>query len=93
MKVTRSWLIAVVGWAYFLTAIFLYVYLNVSWVNTFDVLLGFAAALVLSVWYVADRIRYRDSSRPRGKSGWVIGPYGVFRRRQDAEFRPRNLPK
>ncbi len=80
MKIKPGWWIACAWWIYFITAMFLYGYLKVSWVNTLDLLLGFAALLVLSVWYIVDRIRYRDPSRPR-KCGWVIGSYGDFRRR------------
>jgi hypothetical protein len=71
MKVKASWLIACAWswWVYFITAVFLYAYLKVSWVNTFDLLLGLAVLLVLSVWYVPDRIRYRDSSQPQNLTG------------------------
>ena len=71
MRVKRSgliWLIVFACWAYLLTAVFLYVYVQVAWVKAFDLFLALALTLAFSVWYLADR--YREPSRPR-KLGWL----------------------
>lgn len=81
MKITRSWLLPIALWAYFITAYVLYAYFNIAWVNTFDLLLGLVLTLAFSVWYVIDRFKYRDPSKPR-KPGWYIDSYGNFRRRR-----------
>ena len=80
MKIKRSWLLPIALWAYFITAYVLYAYFNMAWVNTFDLLLGLVLTLAFSVWYVVDRFKYRDPSKPR-KPGWYIDSYGNFRRR------------
>lgn len=79
MKIKRSWLLAIALWAYFIIAYVLYAYFNMTWVNTFDLLLGVFLTLAFSVWYVIDRFRHRDPSKPR-KPGWYIDSYGNFRR-------------
>lgn len=90
-KFQRGWLWAVATWAYLIAAIILYVYFDVAWVNTFDVLFGTAALIVLSIWYVTDRIRYSDPSRRR-TSSWAIGPYGMVYRRHPKQCPPENEP-
>ena len=80
MKIKRNWLLPIALWAYFITAYVLYAYFNMAWVNTFDLLLGLVLTLAFSVWYVIDRFKYRDPSKPR-KPGWYIDSYGNFRRR------------
>ena len=91
MKVKRTWLLAAVCWAYFITAVALYDYLHLARVNTFDFLLGVVVTLVLSAWYVTNRIRYRDRARPK-KSGWVIGPYVNLRYRDEPRTPPITEP-
>lgn len=72
MKIKRSWLLPIVLWAYFITAYILYAYSNMAWVNTFDLLLGLVLTLAFSVWYVVDRFRYRDPSKPEQQAGMLI---------------------
>jgi hypothetical protein len=72
----RGWILAIAWWLYILTGVFLYVHFGFTWVNTVDVLLTFALLIAFSVWYVIERIR----SGP-GKSCWVIGWMGVYRRK------------
>jgi hypothetical protein len=79
-------------WLYFIVAIIPYVYLNVAWVNTFDFLFGLFLLIVLSVWYVVNRIRYRDPSRPR-TSRWGIGPWEMVYRRGSDECPPQHPQK
>lgn len=81
MKIKRSWLLPIVLWAYFITAYILYAYSNMAWVNTFDLLLGLVLTLAFSVWYVVDRFRYRDPSKPK-QQGWYVDSYGNLRRRR-----------
>jgi hypothetical protein len=88
MKISTGWLITALAWAYFVTALFLYIYLKIAWVNTLDVLLGFAVLVAFSAWFVIDRFRYRDPSSPR-TSKWVLGPYGDIRRRKPPLDDPR----
>jgi hypothetical protein len=92
LRFKASTLLAAAMWLYFIVAIILYVYLNVAWVNTFDFLFGAFFLVILSVWYVIDRIRYRDPSRPR-TSRWAIGPYGMICRRGSGECPPQNPQK
>jgi hypothetical protein len=75
MKLKGTTLIGSAYSIYFITAVILSVYFNVSWINTFDFLAGFVLLLGLSLWYVVDKIRYSDPSRPR-KSRWTITSYG-----------------
>jgi hypothetical protein len=73
MKQKLGWILAIAWWL-FLTG--LYVHCAFNWVNTMDVLLTFALLIAFSVWYVIERFR----SGP-GKSRWVIGWMGVYRRK------------
>ena len=65
MKLHGTTLFGVTLWIYFIVAIILSVYLNVSWINTFDFLLGLIALFGLSLWFVLDRIFPEDPSQPR----------------------------
>jgi hypothetical protein len=94
MKITRTWLtwlIACAWWLYFLAGMYLYGVLRVAWVNTFDLLFGFAVLLVTSIWYVTDRLRH--SKGQAGKGDWVIGPWGIHRRRDSEKYQSQNLPE
>jgi hypothetical protein len=88
MKVKRKWLIVCACWLYFLAAIFLY-NRGVAWVNTFELLLELAVLLAISVWYVVDRLQYRHGKAPR-TGNWVVGPSGIYRRRDDEECESRS---
>jgi len=75
-----GWVVAVAWWLYFTTALFLYIHFRIEWINTVDVLLSFALLIVISVGYVAQRLR----SGP-GKSRWGIGWNGqLYRRKSQA---------
>ena len=71
-----GWILAIAWWLYFLTGLFLYVRFGFKWVDNVDVLLTFALLLAFSLGYVIERFR----SGP-GKSRWVIGWMGVYRRK------------
>lgn len=88
MKLKDSTLIGAGSWLYFIVAIVLYIYLNVSWVKTFDFLFGVALLFGLSAWYVVDRIKYPDPSQR--KSRWAITSYGWPYRRDVKECPPHN---
>lgn len=89
MKIKRSWLLPIAFWAYFITAYILYAYFNIAWVNTLDLLLGLAATVALSIWYVVDRFRYRDPQQ-RGKTSWYVTSYGMIRKRRAPENPPEH---
>ena len=84
MKIKRSWLLPAVLWAYFITAYVLYAYFHMAWVNTFDLLLGLAATVILSICYVVYIIRYPDPAQ-RTKSTWYVTSYGMIRKRRVPE--------
>lgn len=75
-----AWIVTIAWWLYFLTAIFLYIHYGFKWVNTADVLFGFALLIAFSVWFVIDKFR----SEP-GKSRWVFGWNGQLYRRKSHE--------
>jgi hypothetical protein len=72
-----GWILAIVLWLYFPTALFLYIHFGFKWVNIVDVFLNFALLIAFSVWYVIERFR----SRPE-KSRWVLGWNGGLYRRK-----------
>jgi len=79
MKLKVGTLIGIGVWVYFITAIVLSVYFNVSWIDTLDFLLGVVLTFGLAVWFIIDRIKYPDPSQR--KSRWLITPYGFPYRR------------
>lgn len=91
MKLKGSTILGCAIWVYFIVGVVLYVGFNVAWVKTFDFVFGFVIVIALSVWYVVDRIRYHDPSRPN-TSHWGITPYGWIYRRRSHESPPRHNP-
>lgn len=83
MKIKPVWLLVIGWWIYFITALFLYIYVKVAWINWVDALAGVVLTAILSVWYTIDRIRYRGG-RPR-TSHWLITLFGI---RQNPNYRP-----
>jgi hypothetical protein len=88
MKLRPTTLFGIALWIYFITAIILSVYFNVSWINTFDFLLGVVVTLGLAAWFVIDRIKYPDPSQR--KSRWAITRYGFPYRRSSHDCPPHH---
>lgn len=80
VKIQKGWLIFSACWVCFFASVLLYIRFRLAWMSAFELILEFAVLLAMSAWYVTDRIRYRDGKNQK-KSTWVIGPWGIRRRR------------